>query len=387
MKILVVTTSFPTKINDVQLGGSFILTECLAYEEGGAAVTVVTPGVHGVPRHELFGKNIHVFRFSYFFPEKFQIIKKPGVTLYNKMGLLFYIQFPFFLLFYMYYVIIHGKNTDIAHCNWTLSALISLPLKFIYNVPIVLTIRGSDIRSIPRFINSFVIRMVDRVIDCFGPYPENIEIINQFKGNYLTLPVIVKSPSEEVCKKINDCFIITYIGRFDDTKLKLGFGFFDLIDAIARLDDRSNIQCIYVGDGPLMKDLVARAEALRLGDCVMFVGYQENIYKYIDQSDVVVGGAALNGVSEECSLRGKPQLLPDIKKWQENLWEDKVNCLLYKVGDPASMADAIRYAMANPGKLDEMRGKICELSRKYLVTGREGGELYITEFRKLMRTT
>lgn len=385
MKILVLTTSFPTRIKDFQLGGSFILTECLAYEQAGAEVTVITPGVYGVPQSEVFGRNIRVIRFAYFFPESRQIIKKPGVALYNKMGLLFYIQFPFFLLFYMSTALKNGRNMDIVHCNWTLSALVALPLKWIYKVPIVLTMRGSDIRSIPKFINSYIVKNIDKVIDCFGPYPENVEIKKMFDGNYLTLPVIVKSISEESCDTFvrSGKFVITYIGRFDETKLRLGFGFFDLMEALSLIEERSNIECIYVGDGSLMEGLLARAQKLGLEDCVRFVGYQESVYKYIDYSDVIVGGAALNGVSEECTLKGKPQLLPDIKKWQENLWSDKNNCLIYKTGDPASMAEAIKYAMANPEKMNELKENIYEVSRKYLITGKAAGELYTKEFEKL----
>lgn len=385
MKILVLTTSFPTRIKNYQLGGSFILTECLAYEQAGAEVTVITPGVYGVPKIEVFGKSIRVIRFSYFFPQSLQVIKKPGVALYNKMGIWFYIQFPFFLLFYMLTAIKNGRNMDIVHCNWTLSALVALPLKWIYKVPIVLTMRGSDIRSIPKFINSYIVKNIDSVIDCFGPYPENVEIKKMFDGNYLTLPVIVKSISEEGGDTFvkNDKFVITYIGRFDETKLRLGFGFFDLIEALSLIEERHNIECIYVGDGSLMDGLHARTQELGLAACVQFVGYQESVYKYIDYSDVIVGGAALNGVSEECTLKGKPQLLPDIKKWQENLWLDKKNCLIYKTGDPTSMAGAIKYAMANPEKMNEMKENIYEVSRKYLITGKAGGELYTKEFGRL----
>lgn len=390
MKILVVTTSFPTVDDHVQLGGSFVLTECLAYEKAGARVIVITPGVPGIPDKEIFGRNIEVHRFSYFFPRRYQGVKTPGNALYHSMGVKFYLQFPLFLLFFSYAILVNGRTVDIVHCNWTLSALVTLPLRLFYKIPVVLTIRGSDIRTIPKFINKFIINNIDGVIDCFGPYPEMMALKNQFNANYITLPAIVKEPvgvnGDGDCEENDRVFTIVYIGRFDQTKKELGFGFFTLLEAIHLFAKDIPIKCIFVGDGSLMDELVRMAIKLGIQERVEFVGFREDIYSFIEIADLVVGGVALNGVSEEATLKRKPQLMPDIEMWQRNLWVDKENCLLYKTGDPASMAGSIRFALANPEKMKCIVEQVKLISAKYLATGQKGGDAYLKEFSKLIRS-
>ena len=171
MNILVLTTSFPTKKEGIWLGGPFVLSECLAYEKAGAKVTVITPGVWNAPNEEIFGENIQVKRFSYFLPKKAQIIKQPNKPIYNKMNILFYLEFPLFLFFFMLAILKNIKSIDIIHCNWTLTALLALPAKWFYKKPIVLTIRGSDLRLIPKFINRYILKKVNAVIAFLSPYP------------------------------------------------------------------------------------------------------------------------------------------------------------------------------------------------------------------------
>jgi|MTBAKSStandDraft_1061840.scaffolds.fasta_scaffold12817_2 glycosyltransferase involved in cell wall biosynthesis len=388
MKILVVTTSFPTHKQNVQLGGTFILTECLSYEQAGAKVVVVTPGLYGVPDEEIFGENIHVKRFSYFLPRKFQRIKVPGLALYQKINWFFYLQLPFFLLCFAWKVLRNGKNADIVHSNWTLSAFVSLPLKWFYGIPIVLTSRGSDVRLIPKFFNTFIINNLNALIDCFGPYPEMLALKKDFPAHYITLPVIVKEPPdilpEDMLTKDKGTYLIVFIGRFDQTKAKLGFGFFTLLDAVKILHSDYNVKCIYVGDGPLKNDLIARMQQLHLEDVVEFVGHQENVYPYIEAADLVVGGCALNAVAQEACLKEKLQLLPTIEMWQQNLWEDKENCLLYETGNPHSIAKAIEYAIAHPSEINKLVVKVKEMSKKYLVTGKKGGEIYLNAFQNVI---
>jgi glycosyltransferase involved in cell wall biosynthesis len=388
MKILVVTTSFPTANEKIQLGGSFVLTECLAYEKAGAEVIVVTPGVPDIPSQEVFGRNIIVYRFSYFFPKRYQKIKIPGRALYHSAGVLFYIQIPFFLLLFSLTTLLKGRKVDIVHCNWTLSALIALPLRWLYKIPVVLTSRGSDIRSLPVSLNRFIMQRVDGVLDCFGPYPEMLEIKQRFPAKYITLPVIVKEPvaggAGVASSGPADAFTLVYVGRFDPTKQKLGFGFFTLLEAIGLLPHELSLRCIYVGDGSLKEELVVRSKELGIEEKVIFTGYREDVYSYLECADLVVGGVALNGVSEEASLLGKPQLMPNIKMWQKNLWNDKENCLLYERDNSASMAEAIHYAMSRPEKLKDIVNHVHQLTDKYLAVGKKGGEAYLRVFDRLI---
>jgi hypothetical protein len=79
MHILILSPGFPTLLASQEgdfYGGSFVLTEALAYQLAGAKVTVLTPHVPGLPLREDLQDGLQVVRFRYFFPVGWQRIRK-----------------------------------------------------------------------------------------------------------------------------------------------------------------------------------------------------------------------------------------------------------------------------------------------------------------------
>ena len=389
MNILVVTTSFPTKNKSLRLGAPFILSECVAYDKAGAKVTVISPSIESVPDRERFGKNITVKRFVYFFPRRWQLIKRNNAPIYARMNVLFFLQLPFFLFGFVIAVLKNAKDIDVIHCNWTSAALIALPAKWLYKKPVVLTIRGSDIRLIPKIVNKYIIKRVNAVIDCFGPYPHNVNLLKQFKANYIHLPLICREPTHNIGSKKpfepDDDFTIVYVGRLDTGKLEAGLGMFTLLEAVHGLVHNHRIKCIYVGSGSLKDDLLQKAKALGLHNTVSFEGYQLDIFPYLQKAHLAVGGNATNAVSQEAMISGKIQLLPRIKGKYENIWFDKVNALLYEPGDVNSMMQAIEFAIENPDDLEKIRRNVQQTAEELIVWGRQAGQTYLQVFEKIIR--
>ena len=251
MKIIVASTSFPcAKIPNLSISGKFILEECRAYESAGASVEVVTPDIPSCPKQELFENNILVHRFSYFFPRTLQKIKKPdGSAVYDNINLMFIFQLPLFFVNFalsLYCIAKKNKKADIIHCNWSITALCALPAKYFLKIPIVLTTRGSDLRLIPRWLNKFIFKHVDGIIDCFGP--DYNKIFDKLPGKYIKLPVIVSEPevtidNEDLIQSIpKDKFTIVMLSRFDKTKQeKFGMAFFSLLDALVKLSPKYSL--------------------------------------------------------------------------------------------------------------------------------------------------
>jgi glycosyltransferase involved in cell wall biosynthesis len=394
MKIIVATTSFPyANIPGLSIAGKFVLEECLAYEAGGASVEVVVPDIPDCPRRECFEKNIKVHRFSYFFPRRWQTIKrKDGSAMYDKLNMNFYIQLPFFLFKFAWsiFYIAKGRNepADIIHCNWSITALCALPAKYFLKIPVVLTTRGSDLRLIPKWINKFVFKHVDGVIDCFGP--DYKKILDELPAKFIRLPVIVAEPqSIEGVNDNNfytkDNFVIVMISRFDKTKHeKFGMAFFSLLEVLAELSQKYKLRCFFVGDGELRLELENRVSTLRLEKIVEFVGYQKNVFPYLSKADLVLGGVGLNAVSQEATLLGKVQLMPKIPLWYESIWFDKVNAILYNPSKTSSILEGIEFAILNHKKMEKISTMAIKTGEKYIITRKSGGLKYIKAFSEII---
>lgn len=385
MKILVATTSFPSTINSgLTVAGKFILHECLAYEKSGAEVEVITPDISVGPKEQIFGERISVHRFQYFFPRKWQVLRGvDGSALYDPKKFVYFSQFPFLFFAFCLAFLRYGRKVNVVHCNWSFTALAALPLRWIFRIPVVLTTRGSDLRLIPKFINRFVFSNVDAVIDCFGP--DYRKLFEGIPANYVKLPVITPMP-EKMPTMIGDSlgsneFLIVLISRFDSVKCELyGMAFFTLLTSLEKVSKKHAVKCIYVGDGPLKAEIERCSVKHKLGDIVTFVGYQDNVYQFIQAADLVLGGVGLNAVSQEASVLGKVQLMPKIKHWYESIWFNKQNVLLYEAHDIESLTQSIEFAIENPDEMKKISKNITETAKTYVRTIDEGGKDYMKVF-------
>jgi len=190
MNIVIPTFSFPF-LPQENYDGKFVLAEAQAYAENGAEVQVITPHFDNVPRQEVLESGIKVFMFDYFFPARWQCLKRPGKPLYSELSWMSMLQIPFLLLTMAWKILQRGRWADVIHAQWSLTALLALPAKWLFGTKIVLTVRGSDIRLLPSWLNRFIHRQVDAAVDCFGPQPWNEEYKKKFPARYLALPLIV----------------------------------------------------------------------------------------------------------------------------------------------------------------------------------------------------
>ena len=132
------TFSFPS-FKDNIFDGKFVFSEANAYAENGANVKVVTPHYKGAERKESIHGQITVVRFLYFLPKSLQVLKQPGIPIYGRKSVLSLLQIPFLCFFFMANILRYASWADIIHAQWTLTALFSLPAKWIFGKKIVLT--------------------------------------------------------------------------------------------------------------------------------------------------------------------------------------------------------------------------------------------------------
>jgi glycosyltransferase involved in cell wall biosynthesis len=164
-----------------------------------------------------------------------------------------------------------------------------------------------------------------------------------------------------------------------------------LIDA-ARIigESRPDVRFLLVGHGPLHDDLVAQAEALGVGDRIVFAGFRDDVADVLAASDLFVLSslwegmpiALLEAMAASCAavctdVGGVPQVL-----------QEGVTGLLVPPNDPPALADAILRYVNDP----EMRRQHGEAGLRWVEEHysmqawvKKLEELYLHELRKKRR--
>lgn len=161
MKVLIVTTCYPRNARD--LSGVFIKRLAIGMTRSGAQVTVLAPGDREAKIRER-DNGIDIYRFFYAPRPLMRIGYGLGGIPENlrRSPWLFFIL-PFFLLSMTIYSIILSRDSDIIHANWLHTGFFSLLAKRIRQKPLVVTLRGSDLRrEIPKFL-PFVFKRANAV--------------------------------------------------------------------------------------------------------------------------------------------------------------------------------------------------------------------------------
>ncbi len=139
-----------------------------------------------------------------------------------------------------------------------------------------------------------------------------------------------------------------------------------LIDAFAKLRQgvcEGHIELWIVGEGPLKESLVQQVNQLGIQDSVKFLGFQENVFQFLEQADVFVLPSLREGSSvslAEAMSYGLPSIVTEIGGAREILGDSHSGLLV----DPFS-TDAIFSAMLSMCKLSEE--EIKEMGKKAIV--------------------
>ena len=394
MNILITTFSFPS----LKLGhydGKFILAEAKAYAENGASVKVLTPHYPGAKKSESPQKGVEIIRFSYFFPNSWQRLKQPGKPIYDSKSILALIQLPILLTIFSLHILRFSKWADIIHAQWTITALLALPAKFIFKTPIAMTARGSDLRILPAWLNRFIHRHVTATIDCFGTQPNLEKLKKEFPSYYIKLPLVVdyhhpknKVP-EDIKRIINSSkkkFIIFYIGRYVAFKIAQDNLFLDLINAAPLLKNKIDFHVFFIGNGEeaILTQMTDQIRTNNITDCVTLLGSKMNIDDYLPWADLGIGGNALNAVSQEFIVANIPQMMPTGNENIDSLWENDRNILLVQPKSPVAMAEKIiNFARSPMLQSDIKKFSFLDMSH-YVATTSIGGQKYLNIFKKLI---
>lgn len=239
----------------------------------GHEVHVLAPYTGGETEYVLEG--VHVERFHYFYPRRFEKLSgRAGMIDNVKEGLLVKIQVLTFLFFNILYSLRKLRNMDVIHVQWPIpNGLGALFLKKIYGIPYINTIHGEEVHLSKRYHLLFALRGLvnnsSKTITnssatrkfCLeaGLDGEKIDVIPFGVDTDFFRPLDVY--------KDENIFQILSVGYLIERK-----GFEYLIKAMPHvLKEHKNARLKIVGSGPLESKLKELIYELDLGDEVEIV--------------------------------------------------------------------------------------------------------------------
>jgi glycosyltransferase involved in cell wall biosynthesis len=295
------------------------------------------------------------------------------------------LQLPLFLAAFLVAIFRLARGADIIHANWTPVALLALPCKYLLDVPVVCTYRGSDINKLPAWLNRFVMRHVNATINLMADTARGRSVRARFPGCYLDLPFIRREPLDRADADLSrftpGLKHFVFVGRLATTK-EIEKGVDLLVSAVAELShSNSGFRVHVLGDGPQRECMEAQAKAVACTEHLHFYGFRENVFPYMQRADAIIGGLGLNAVVQEATSRGKLLLLADLPTFNGSIWEHRRNALLYDPQDASSLAATMATVLGEPRLCAEIAGRGADTAARYVVDVARGGEIYLEAFR------
>ena len=308
MKILILTTTFPRWKDDTIPAFIYHLAKKLVKQ--GLEVVVLAPHYKGAQKFEIMD-GIKIFRFSYFFPIKFQKLAYDGGILSNvKRSWLARFQIPFLFLAELFYAIrlIKKEKIDVINSHWIVpNGLVGAICKFLFGTPHVLTEHAAGLvalKKLPmkRFICNFIIKNTDiftvvsryihkELLRLLRLYSSKSIESNKFK--IIPMGVEVSKFRSNADKgrlkmkyKIYSKNVLLFIGRLVDKK-----GVEYLLKAFPNiLQTNPDTLLIVCGDGPLREKYKNLVKKMKLENFVRFTGKisEEEKVDYLTMADILI---------------------------------------------------------------------------------------------------
>lgn len=289
-KILVVTTSFPTRPGD--FSGLFIY-ELSKRLTNSFNLVVLAPHCQGAKIEESWS-GLTVYRFRYFWPRQWQkLCYQSGILANLRKNKLLLLTVPFLLIsqFLKTIALIRKEKIDLIQAHWFFpSGLVAGLAGKICRKPLIITAHGSDIFALKGWfwdeIKKFIIFLADRVSVVSPEIGKKLAKLGTEKV-FITpmgVDVSVFKPREKQEKK-NQTNLL-FVGRLSAAK-----GINYLIKALLEIiKEFPETNLVIIGAGQEKKEFEILADELDLKQKVNFLGgiANQELPKYYQKADVFV---------------------------------------------------------------------------------------------------
>ncbi|MCP5094128.1 MAG: glycosyltransferase family 4 protein [Chloroflexi bacterium] len=357
-RITFITTSFPRFPSDY--AGVFVYDLARGLVQLGVNIHVVAPHTPGTERQELID-GIHVTRFPYFYPAKWQkVAYGAGIPTNLRRSWLSRLQIPFFLFGFLRQVIRVTKDSDLVHAHWVEPGLLAQLGRRLHPQPMVLSVhRYNPPGRMGKQLYDYVFGNADYVlfnshfteqrcrqeneIQAGGVIPPGIDL-DKFQPKW-TL-------SQDDLHANQEKMLVFGLGSLLPVK-----GWIHLVEALPLIRQQVDCQIVIGGQGPEYDRLLARAEQLQVRDNLTLLGRLDTaeVPSWMQRADVFVlpsiahksgDTEALGMVLVEAMACGTPCVASNVGGIAD-IVEDGVNGFLVESAQPEMLADKIVALLQN----------------------------------------
>jgi len=341
MKVLMLSTSFPRWNGDYYARGVYELSKLLVKK--GVSVKVLAPHAKDAKIYEVLD-GIEIYRFRYFFFENLAYnngLYKNFKRLDNLLVL------PIFMFFFFINALRLSKDVDVINAHWTVAGLIGGIVKIFNKKRLILTVRGSDLREIPKPITKLIFKQIDHVI---AVAPEMVDLAKQFNKPITEIQNTIDSSKfnknvnpEKIKKEFNIKYsAVTLVARLYWFKDPLTF-----IEAMPYV--KSKVTFLVVGDGEQIQQIKSRTKELNLKN-VIITGPRSDINEIYAASEVILGISVVENVWSntivEAIMMAKSCILTDVG-YTSKVFTHMKNAYIIQPKNPKILAKAIDYLLKN----------------------------------------
>ena len=370
MRVCMLTTSFPRNRDD--FAGAFVCDLARGLTRRGVEVRIVAPHDSHIPRYEVYDR-LHVHRFVYAWPWGWQRLAygdgiPNNLRRYPWMAL----QIPSFLVTFFLTAWRVCANCDIIHVHWAPLAWLGLVLRLRYRVPIVLTVHGTDVRSIPPFLVRPVLKRVDAVVAAAAETELLLQKLGVTHHYFISLPIDEEAfqpgmddsaVAEEIGVQSGED-VVTFVGRLDDFKDPL-----TLVRAAPLvLAQHPQAHFVIVGDGPLAPDLRTAIADLGLQRAVHLVGSRRDVGSFLALSKLFVALSPVENAWSMTIAEAMHMRVPCIitrAGQTERLFTHQEDSYLIAPRDEVALAEAILRLLSSAGERTRLAQGALALLQKH----------------------
>lgn len=292
MRACILTGSYPAYKGHLQSPFVYALTKALADKK--VNIEVVCPFYKEIKKKNEVLDNIKVHRFQYFWPLNLQkLTTKGGIPTNLRKSFFAKLQLPFFSLSMLLKGLKVSRKCDIIHTQWSLAGLVGVFIKRINKKKLIVTVRGSDVKTglrnkLFKKILKFVFKNADKITTVSEDLRDDIIQLGINKNKIIMIPngvdsnIFKKRDKKIIRKKLAIDFnkkIILFVGHLIKEK---GVGY--LINAMSYLKDS---QLLLIGEGA--DENIFKNQSSKLKN-ILFLGTksQEELAHYYNAADVFV---------------------------------------------------------------------------------------------------
>ena len=359
MRVCMLTTSFPRCPGD--FAGVFVYNLARTLSERGVGVEVVVPHDDHLPRRETWGR-VRVHRFVYGWPPRRQrLAYGDGIPNNLRRRPWTALQIPAFLAMFLRAARTACSDCDLVHVHWAPLAWLGLALRRRYGVPVVLSVHGTDVRSLPPFLIRPALARVDAVVASTLETEALLRQLGITKYHAIPLPIDEAAfqpgmeaglVAEELGLRPGDD-VVTFVGRLNEFKDPL-----TLVRAVPLvLAERPQARFVIVGDGPLAGELRTAVRQQGIERAVHLVGARGDVGRFLALSRLFVALSPVENAWSMTIVEAMHMRVPCIitrAGQTEQLFTHREDAYLIPPGDKTALAAAILRLLSHKEERDRL---------------------------------